>query len=275
MKWGLKQRLAFIETKLFWEGTVNRRDITETFGVSVPQASSDIKVYRTKAPNNIYYDNSQKQYRASLEFEPIFGPMDPHEYLSKLGNVSAPKKSFKQGTVAEFSIVPSLDRNIDAAILRQIITALKKKQSVLMKYQSMSRPSPVWRWFSPHAFVFDGFRWHVRGFCELTNEFRDFILGRVWEIKGTKEAEANAKDDHKWNHFVSIHLIPHPSLSSDQKKVIEKEYNMENGVAALCVREAFVYYVLSRFRVNVKNESKRAENENILVSNYKEIEAYI
>lgn len=34
-------------------------------------------------------------------------------------------------------------------------------------YQSMNRdrPDPAWRRISPHAFGFDGLRWHVRAWC--------------------------------------------------------------------------------------------------------------
>jgi hypothetical protein len=37
LRWGTEQRLEFIEFRLFWEGGLNRSDITEQFGVSIPQ----------------------------------------------------------------------------------------------------------------------------------------------------------------------------------------------------------------------------------------------
>ena len=40
MRWGVEKRLEFIEFRLFWEGGINRADIMERFGVSVPQAST-------------------------------------------------------------------------------------------------------------------------------------------------------------------------------------------------------------------------------------------
>lgn len=42
MRWGVEKRLEFIEFRLFWEGGINRADIMEQFGVSVPQASKDL-----------------------------------------------------------------------------------------------------------------------------------------------------------------------------------------------------------------------------------------
>jgi hypothetical protein len=43
LRWGVEQRLEFIEFRLFWEGHVNRRDLMDQFGVSVNQASTDLR----------------------------------------------------------------------------------------------------------------------------------------------------------------------------------------------------------------------------------------
>lgn len=37
LRWGVAQRLEFIEFRLFWEGRVNRSDLMEQFGLSVNQ----------------------------------------------------------------------------------------------------------------------------------------------------------------------------------------------------------------------------------------------
>ncbi|WP_348525014.1 hypothetical protein [Pararhodobacter sp. SW119] len=42
LRWGIEQRLEFIEFRLFWEGHVNRSDLMDQFGVSVNQASTDL-----------------------------------------------------------------------------------------------------------------------------------------------------------------------------------------------------------------------------------------
>lgn len=139
----------------------------------------------------------------------------------------------------------------------------------------MSRPSPVWRWISPHAFAFDGFRWHIRAFCELTNEFRDFILGRIIDAQNVKNSKINPADDVRWNHFVTVKIAAHPELTPDQRKIIEKEYNMKDGVAELKVRAAFIYYVLLRFRIENKDDLRFLKNKNAILLNYDEIEEYI
>ncbi|MEO5366942.1 MAG: WYL domain-containing protein, partial [Magnetococcus sp. WYHC-3] len=56
LSWGVERRMEFIEFRLFWEGRINRRDLIEQFGVSVPQATVDFKQYQERAPDNLLYD---------------------------------------------------------------------------------------------------------------------------------------------------------------------------------------------------------------------------
>ena len=46
LRWGVERRLEFIEFRLYWEGGINRSDIMDQFGVSVPQASKDLSQYQ-------------------------------------------------------------------------------------------------------------------------------------------------------------------------------------------------------------------------------------
>ena len=278
MNWGIKQRLEFIEFRLFWEGTINRKDLTDTFGVSVPQASADIKQYKQTAPGNIYYDKRQKKYQVSSKFEPVLGAIDAHKYLSNLsmlsGGLIKEDETF-MGYIPEFSVVPSFERTIDPYILKRIVRALRERKAINIQYQSMSRPSPVWRWISPHAFAFDGFRWHVRAYCELAKDFRDFILGRIIDVQNVKASKVMPSDDYKWNHFVTLKIGAHPDLTPDQRGIIEKEYKMEDGILKIKVRAAFIYYVLLNFRVERIKDLTVLRNREAILLNCDEIEEHI
>ena len=88
LSWGVEQRLQFIEFRLFWDGVLNRSDMTERFGVSVPQASNDLTMYRELAPGNLEYDASAKRYVSTPEFKPRFLKPNPDRYLAQLKAVS-------------------------------------------------------------------------------------------------------------------------------------------------------------------------------------------
>ena len=72
LRWGVEQRLEFIEYRLFWEGSVNRSDITARFSVSVPQASKDLAQYQETAPDNLSYDRRAKCYVPTEDYRPIY-----------------------------------------------------------------------------------------------------------------------------------------------------------------------------------------------------------
>ena len=77
MRWGVEQRIEFIEFRLFWEGSINRADIVEYFGVSVPQASKDLTLYQERAPGNMEYDTRGKRYVAAEEVRAAFSRPRP------------------------------------------------------------------------------------------------------------------------------------------------------------------------------------------------------
>ena len=49
LRWGIERRLEFIEFRLYWEGRVNRADLTSVFGISTVQASATAPA-RTASP---------------------------------------------------------------------------------------------------------------------------------------------------------------------------------------------------------------------------------
>ena len=66
-------------------------------------------------------------------------------------------------------------------------------------YQSIARDEPQERFISPHAFGYDGVRWHVRAFCHLRDGFRDFVLGRILSPGAPAASEVDSSQDHEWH----------------------------------------------------------------------------
>ena len=84
LSWGLESRLQFIDFRLRWERRINRMDITEHFGMSVPQVSLDIAKYTELAPSNLTYDRSSKTYTAASDFQPLYQRSSAQRYLAEL-----------------------------------------------------------------------------------------------------------------------------------------------------------------------------------------------
>jgi hypothetical protein len=64
----LAARLRFIDFMLEYAGRVGRRAISDYFGVSIVQASLDLRAYRALAPENLVYDLTQRTYKATVAF---------------------------------------------------------------------------------------------------------------------------------------------------------------------------------------------------------------
>ena len=246
-RWGQERRLEFIEFRLQWEGRVNRSDLVNYFSISVPQASLDFARYRELAPKNTVYDVVQKAYLPSPNFTPTLIRESADDYLIRLWGATAGTMNSNSsflGWTPSVGIVRDPARLVDAAILRVFLLALREKLVVRIDYQSMSTTVPSSRTISPHAVGFDGFRWHVRAFCHVHDDYRDFVLGRVRSAVSEGPTEIDPKDDADWHNFIQAIIVPHPRLSKAQKQAVESDYNMEHGRLVLRVREALLFYHL-------------------------------
>ena len=277
LRWGVEQRLEFIEFRLFWEGGVNRADITRFFGVSVPQASKDLTQYQELAPHNVRYDRSEKRYFAAQGFIPVFLKPDAESYLAQLDKVVGAQDA---GVHSWLTDPPSVDtmpvphRRVDVETLRAVLAAIRDKVSLEIFYQSMNtqRPDPVWRRISPHAFGSDGFRWHVRAFCHIEDKFKDFLLSRIMGARNAETSHVHGDADTLWSNFFDVVLAPNPKLGENQRRVIAQDYAMSDGEISIPVRQALLYYFRKRLRLDVAEVLDDPHETPVVVTNRAEFE---
>lgn len=251
LKWGVERRLEFIEFRLFWEGGVNRSDIIDMFDVSVPQASKDLTLYQERAPHNAIYDKSAKRYVASPRFSPLFLKPDPDGYLSRLRSLAEGLTDPGESWIAnppETDIALTPRREVDSGVLQEILGAVRKHRSIDVHYQSMSgkRVNAMWRRMTPHAFGYDGLRWHARAYCHIDNKFKDFLLPRILGVRDLDNPGTGGDQDTLWQETFDIEIGPHPRLTPSQRAVVAKDYGMLKERVVLTVRYAMLFYVLKR-----------------------------
>lgn len=271
IRWGSGRRFQFIETRLFWEGRVNRSDLTNNFGISVPQATADLARYQDLAPGNMDYDTKAKAYIATPQFTPRFADLSSDNFLTQFKLVAEgimPREELSSSSALEFAIVPTPTRIVDKDILRAIFRSIISREQIEIYYQSMSRPEPIWRWVTPHALAYDGFRWHARAFCHLTKAFKDFLLTRVLDTGERRSHAIDHEMDREWSLFVNLKVGPHPQLSEDQRRIVELDYGMENGCFELKTRAALLYYVNKRLGLNGAEQRDPQEQQIVLLNNH-------
>lgn len=251
--WSAVQRLQFIEFRLLWDGHVNRSDLIEAFSISVPQSTLDFREYMERAPGNMDYDKRRRHYFPMPTFKPVFISDSAEGYLSQLIalGISGEEQSHPGliGATPPFDVLPSPERRVDRETLQQLLKAIRENLSLEIHYQSLSTATPGWRRTTPHALASDGLRWHIRAFCHTKREFRDFVLGRIMDVRGEQPSDISAEADAEWNEHVKVVIAPNPDLTADQKKIIERDYSMKRGKTEIVVRRALLFYLKRRLGV--------------------------
>ena len=173
----------------------------------------------------------------------MFEVEDSDRYLAQLNSLANGTLVEEEAWLAEildFQIVPTPGRTVDSRSLKAILRGIRDRHALRIQYQSMTKPEPHWRWITPHALGFDGFRWHVRALCHNDDTFKDFVFARIYDIGESKPHAIDSGADKSWIDSVTMIIAPHPRLSESQSKAIELDYGMPEGVRAITVSSAFL-----------------------------------
>lgn len=270
-RWSVEKRLEFIDFRLFWEGQINRADIIERFNVSVPQASNDLKQYQEAAPKNLSYDHKQKRYFASNSFKPAFFEPDSEAYLWQMRDDVSAMSGVDGAWLPDLpthDIVQMPRRNTPTHVLQDVLASVRGEKPIEIFYQSMSSDEPSWRSITPHAFAFDGMRWHARAYCHRAKKHKDFLLSRIQEIRPSAETPVSGREDAVWNEIFTVTLKPHPKLSKSQANAVAIDYSMKDMRLDVSVRLALLYYLLRRLGLaDGDGDSANHKEHHIVVAN--------
>ncbi len=277
VKWSQERRLQFIDFRLQWEGRINRRDVTEFFKISVPQASADIARYTELAPKNLQYDTSSRTYVAAPEFRPYFETTGARQYLSQLvaleRNILAVDQVFLAFR-APVASVPLPSRSIESRTLALMLRAIAEKGMLQIRYQSITREEDPVRFISPHAFGYDGVRWHVRAYCHLREGFRDFVFGRVLSAERPVASTVDAADDREWHTQVDLVLVPDEALTPQQRRGVEIDYGMKSGKVTISCRQAMLFYALRTLNFESNGSPRKGERQ-LAIANLADIKSQL
>lgn len=241
-----------MEWKLFWEGRLNRRDLETTFDISTPQASVDLRNYRDIAGDNIVYDSTEKGFLPSANMRPQFLRVSANRLLLQLralltGALQREDVWFRD--LPPVDMAPEIVRHVDETLLRSILKAIRQRQALAIRYQSLS--SSRWRRIAPHALAFDGYRWHARAWCCEREDFRDFVLTRIDEVGPLEPAAYEVEDDVEWSRMITLELCAHARLDPEKRRAIELDYHMTDGCREIEVRLSMAYYFIRRMNLDL------------------------
>jgi hypothetical protein len=267
LRWGIEQRLAFIESRLFWDGSVNRADLMGAFDISVPQASKDLSLYQARAPGNVRYDSARKCYVPTDDFVARFARLDPDAYLRGLADSKDEGAAEAPPVAAERLPIPH--RRIDPGVLRSLVAAVRQGLSLEVLYRSTdpAPPGQLRRRLSPHAFAHDGTRWHARAYCHREERFLDFIVSRCLEAGALAAPGKSAAQDQMWHERFAVVLCPNPRMTAAQQQVASEEYEMIDGELVIEVRYAMLFHFNKRLRLDLVDQVANPSQAPVIVKN--------
>jgi hypothetical protein len=244
-----RDRLAYVELRIRFVGSIRRQDLVSRFGIQSAAATRDLSLYKELAPGNIHYDSNGKSYVLRPDFRPIFD-YSPERVLSWLTEGFGDGEPVRlQAWMASESpsrlTLPNLD------VLAAVTRAIYQECPLTIEYHSISSGCTE-REIVPFALIDNGLRWHVRAFDRKTQDFRDFVITRIRRpavLKGQHVAPHESGDqDIQWTRIVELDLVPHPD--QPRPEITEMDYSMQNGALRIRLRAATAGYILRHWSVD-------------------------
>ena len=278
IKWDLLLRYRFIEIISYWEGRLTANHLMDAFKIGRQQASKDINWYKRQYPNNLDYDLQLKGHVPTPDFTPMFTRGSADEYLQILQANEDLSQHYANAFLhpAATHIMRPPTRGIAPEILRPVIQACREHRRLDINYISLSTPEqPDGRLICPHTLVNNGFRWHVRAYCEKNQDYRDFVLSRIQGVPDVEDkARFFADGDEAWNTSVDLVIVPHRELTKAQQHVIATDYSMEDNQLVIHTRAALVEYTLQILRIDKQSSSRPAVEQQVEILNFDEVKGY-
>lgn len=244
------ERLSHIDFKLYFLGELRRADVVDRFGTGPAAATRDIALYREIAPENLELGVSDKVYRPTPTFTPLF-EHNPQRVLTALSQgfgqgLGEPLQPMVRSEIPNALSLPKM------SILAPIARAIHRGKAVRMGYTSVESGYSE-REIVPLALVDIGIRWHTRAFDRRRGQFRDFVLTRM-DNPAVLEAdvvqrEETAEFDVQWSRIIELELVPHPN--HPRPELVLRDYDFpDDGVLRVSVRAANAGYMLRRWTVD-------------------------
>lgn len=258
-----RQRLAYIEFRVWFFGEVTRKDVLDRFGLATAAGTRDMVLYRDLAPNNVAYEG--KVYR----YQPTFTPLFEHQAERVLAMLTA---GFGEGEPPSMGeslphAVPARLNQPPLDILAAVTRAIHGGYPLRLTYHSM-KTGAVAREIVPHALVDSGLRWHVRAYDRTKGEFRDLVLTRMENIEPFEnQSTVNPVQSHElpaadaqWQKEINLDLLPHPAHPHPSS--IARDFGMGAlGALRVTLRAAVAGYVLRQWQVDCSPDARLRERE--------------
>lgn len=269
-------RFWLLELITYWEGRVTSGHLCAQFGLSRQQASKIITQYRESLPDNLIYSPTRKGYLPTEHFTARYISGDAIEYLNWVTTPGAIAAGPANQTPLPHVSLELPPRQVQPELMRGLVTAMRQSRRVDVDYVSLTNPNREGRVIAPHTFINTGLRWHLRAWCEKSQEYRDFVLSRFrGEPELLDKSPHTAAQDEAWNRQMTLIFEPDSRFDQAKREVIMHDYNMLNGQLRITTRAALVHYLIQEMQVNTKFHAEKPEAQQLVLVNKDDIQQWL
>lgn len=251
LKHAQRQRLLFLDQCFTWRGLANRKDLVERFGISLPQAAQDFRLYLSRVGRSgPTYDPAKKSYYAA-------------ERISQAAIESLAEAFHILDEPGSGASLPRPRRHADSQIVARLFQTMKAGQSIEVRYTSMTSGLGKTEWIAPTHFTSDGEAVHLRAYSFKHREYRNYLPIR-FDTRSSFSVRQNEAlpADADWETKVRISLRPKQSLSPEQASVVRREYGFTEEFLVIEIRKALEFYFDRRWGLDQRGARlERAKTE--------------
>lgn len=236
-----QSRLRAVWTLLRWQRRVSNAEVRAVTGVATVQASRLLSGLAESHPDALALDRRSKQWQlvTPAAARDLGGGLD--EYLA-----TANAANLNEGWIHDAR--PSFLAP-DESRIALIRAACLNGTGLDVTYASISSTAETRRTLFPHALVRTAARWHIRAWCMNRQEYRDFNIGRIHDLKLSSQSATRLPVDTAWENILDLRIVAHPDLDLEQERTIRREYFSGTVARRIKVREPLAPYLLQDLRV--------------------------
>ena len=233
-------RLTAIIVQLQSKQFIKAEDIAERFEISMRTVYRDLKALEEAGipigvetgrgyflvegyhlpPVMFTHDEANAFIVAEKLLEKSTDPSLLRQYQSALTKIRAvlkhEEKKLAENLESRISVSAFPNTQSSGGFMVEILQAISKKVKLSISYHASSTDEMTKRIVEPIGIIYYGLDWHLIGFCNLRNDYRDFKITRIQQLSITQESFP----EH--NNYTLLSYYKHLAKNSDliQVKVV-------------------------------------------------------
>ena len=231
---------------IFWNQSISLSDVQRLLGLGKTRSNDYFIELKNYLQGNLVKSGHRYQVIGTLPFAFSSSSL-LNELLTWKKNKESEEFYFKHNNVY---IDPLYSPSYNDEAIKAILLALDQKEAIEIGYvDAKPNSNEEIRLIRPLALCFVNDRWHIHAYCYKREDTRDFVLSRITSTGKLVKLRfpGLAESIQKMQEMTSITIAAHPDLSLDQKKVVEREYEIIGDVRTIQIPKHQLFYFRKKY----------------------------